>query len=184
MASLRDSIRELLVPAFRMHEAYARELVGDLDEAQLDQAPGPGLENTPRFTIGHLCCATAMTVRLLEHPDDDRSVELDLPAGYQELFGRMGPGDRRTPEASASAPSAEDLLAEFARQHAKVEAALERVEEAELAKACEWKLGAYLPRVADVVTFQCVHEMLHLGQLAAWRRAMGLPAAMARMAER
>jgi transposase len=60
---------------------------------------------------------------------------------------------------------------------------LSEVSDPVLATQMTWKLSHHLPRVADVVMFQSLHEMLHLGQLASWRRARGLPAAMARMAE-
>jgi uncharacterized damage-inducible protein DinB len=37
----------------------------------------------------------------------------------------------------------------------------------------------YFPTVGDQMVFMMTaHEMDHLGQMAAWRRAMGLPPAM------
>lgn len=171
-----------MLPAWRMHEAYAHELVCDLTDEQMDAVPGPGHENTPRFTIGHLCVGSALTRRVLEHPNSADLGSLDVPAMIQSNFGRMGPADRRLPETVPDAPSADELLAEFRRQHDELERTLRDVDDAVLESPCGWKLGHLMPRHADLITFVCSHEMLHLGQLASWRRAMGLEAAMARMA--
>lgn len=182
--SLRESVIDLTVPAMRMHESYAAQLVHDLDEAAMDAVAGPGHENTPRFTIGHLCCASALTVWWLQNAESDGvDIEMDVPAGYEALFRRMGPGDRRLPETGDDGPSKEELLDEFRRQHDCVVQTLHETPEDVFAVVHEWKLSHHLPRTADIVMFQCLHEMLHLGQLASWRRAMRLPAAMARMAE-
>jgi len=52
--SLRSSLLGIVVPAMRLHESFANQLVHDLSEEQMDFCPGPGHENTPRFTLGHL----------------------------------------------------------------------------------------------------------------------------------
>lgn len=179
--SAGEALMDTVAPTLHMHEAYARELLGDLDETQMDQVPGAGHENTPRFTIGHLCTGCALTRRALEHPDEDRSGRLDVPEVYQDLFQRRGPADRRTPEASSAAPTRDALLGELERQHAMLDAVVRAAPDAVLARPCAWKLGHLMPRHADLVLFVCSHEALHLGQLASWRRAMGLEAAMARM---
>ncbi len=176
-----ELLMNTVAPTLRMHEAYARELVADLDEAQMDASGGVGLENTPRFTLGHLCTGCAMTRRVFEAPGADRASGLDVPEVYVELFQRKGPADRRTPEASVGAPSRDELVDELIRQHGLLEESVRGAPDALLAEHCPWKLGHLLPTNADLVMFACSHEALHLGQLAAWRRAMGLPAAMARL---
>jgi hypothetical protein len=46
----------------------------------------------------------------------------------------------------------------------------------------EWRFDNYYPSLADYLYFMCVtHEAMHLGQLAAWRRAAGLDSALARL---
>lgn len=184
--SLRESVTGLTMPALRLNESFATQLVHDLDEEAMDAVPGEGHENTPRFTLGHLCMASSMTVWVLEDPEASReSMVLDVPAGYADLFQRMGPGDRRLPASvpGITPPTRDALLAELSRQHDRVEKALREVTDDTLNLRVTWKLSHHLPRVADIVQFQALHEMLHLGQLASWRRAAGLPAAMARMAE-
>jgi DinB superfamily len=176
-----DTIMRMVRPILTMHEAYARELTADLDEPAMDAVPGIGHENTPRFTIGHLCTGSALTRWVLEHPDADEIGRLDMPEVYAELFLRRGPADRRLPEASPAAPSRDELLAEFARQHELLDRTVRATSDEVLDRPCEWKLGHLLSRHTDLVMFACSHEALHLGQLASWRRAMGLGAAMARM---
>ena len=176
-----ELLMNTVAPTLRMHEVYARELVCDLDDQQMDASGGVGHENTPRFTLGHLCTGSAMTRRVFEQPGADRTSGLDVPAVYVELFQRRGPADRRTPHASGDAPLRDELLDELARQHGLLEKAVRGAPDELLAETCAWKLGHLLPTNADLVMFVCSHEALHLGQLASWRRAMGLDAAMARM---
>ena len=50
----------------------------------------------------------------------------------------------------------------------------------ELDKKVKWRFSEYMPTMLDLITFMCInHEAMHLSQLAAWRRAMGLPSALA-----
>lgn len=179
--SVGTTTMEFVLPTLRMHEAYAGALIGDLSEVQLDASPGPGLENTPRFTIGHLCVGCAMTRRGIQNPGGDRYANLDVPDVFVEQFGRKGPQDRRIPEARPNAPGVDELLSEFGRQHDELNRAVRAAPDDALNQPCSWKLGHLLPRHVDLVMFVCTHEALHLGQLAAWRRAKGLDAAMARM---
>lgn len=169
---------DLLERAYAFNLDYARQLVADLDPQQMTHVPGPGHENHPTFTLGHLCTGAALAAAWL-------GVPRDLPEGWDVLFERRGPSDRRLPDDGAEWPSKEALLAELARQHARVIAALRAAPPAKLAKLAEWRLDAWMPRMLDGLGFLLVgHEMMHLGQLAAWRRAMQLPAAMAQMGRR
>ena len=158
---------------------YARALVADLTAAQCTQPCGPGLENHPAWTIGHLITGADLLA-------EDLGLERDLPAGWQELFERRGPGDPRLPVADPAAyPPLADLLAELERQHRRVEAIWREKLQGPgaggpaLNDPFEWRYGDALPTLGDAVLFLAVsHEAMHLGQLAAWRRAQGLPSAL------
>ncbi|MBK8913287.1 MAG: DinB family protein [Phycisphaerales bacterium] len=162
--------------ALRFHLEYARRLVGDLSREQMTAVPGPGHENHPAFTIGHLVTGLDMIAQDLGHASD-------LPAGWDDLFLRRGPADRRLPPTIAPFPSCADLLGEFERQTVRVAESLNEIDNAWLSARSEpWKLSEYLPSNLDGVLFMvCAHQAMHLGQLASWRRAMNLPAAMAQM---
>jgi transposase-like protein len=158
---------------------YARALVADLSPAQWTEAGGPGLENHPAWTIGHLVTGSDILA-------EDLGLERDLPEGWRELFERRGPGDPRLPDPEREAyPPMEALLAELERQHGRVERAWrQKLEEGsadggELERPLEWRFGDALPTLGDTVVFLAVsHEAMHLGQLAAWRRARGLPSGL------
>ena len=164
---------------------YAAALVGDLSPAQCTESGGPGLENHPAWTIGHLGNASDMLA-------EDLGLARDLPEGWQELFERRGPGDPRLPADDLDEyPSMEALMAELERQHVRVETAWreklagqssmeETKESSELDATLEWRFHNDLPTLGDAVLFFAVsHEAMHLGGLAAWRRARGLPSALA-----
>ena len=176
-------LMDTALPTLRMHEAYASELIGDLCEEDLDMVPGVGHENTPRFTIGHLCTGSALTRWVIERPEEDKVGRLDIPEIYQELFQRRGPADRRFPCAASDAPSGAELLEQLAYQHDLLDQSVRAAHDELLARPCAWKLGHLLKRHGDLIMFVCSHEALHLGQVASWRRAMGLGAAMSRMIE-
>ncbi len=155
---------------------YARRLVADLDEEQVTTTGGPGLENHPAFTLGHLVTGAWYTLRALGQ-------DVALPAGWMKLFGREGPSDRRLPESEDSAyPSVKKILEELERLHERTISVLQSADAGFLAEPLEWRLDSWMPSRLDAVVFLMTgHESLHLGQLAAWRRGMRLPAAMATM---
>ncbi len=164
----------MLRHALRFHEAYARALVSDLTPSQMVAVPGAGHENHPAFTIGHLVTALDLVAQDLGLPSD-------LQPGWGDLFLRKGPSDRRVASVDAPYPGRDALLDELARHGQRVSAALDAVDPAWLeARAEPWRLSEYLPGNHDVVLFMIAsHAAMHLGQLSAWRRAMGLPPAMA-----
>ncbi len=168
---------ETVLRAYECNLAYARALVSDLSDEDMACAAGVGLENHPAFTLGHLVTGAAMVASEL-------GLEMDLPDGWSELFERRGPGDSRLPDDGRETkyPGKDELLAELERQHHRAADAIRTADSAMLDQPCEWRLDRWLPTVRDLLTFLCTsHEAMHLGQLAAWRRAKGLPAAMGGM---
>lgn len=153
--------------------AYAKKLVEDLSEQQMTSMPANGFENHPAFTLGHLVSGSAMLA-------EDLGAEFEMPPGWNELFSRNGPGDARKPDSDTSKyPSKESLLAELERQHNKVKQLLKTIDEHKLSEPIRWRFSTFMPTLADLVAFMCInHEAMHLGQLAAWRRAMDLSSAL------
>jgi hypothetical protein len=164
-----------LLRSYSFNLAYAKELVHDVDEPLMTQSAGPGLENHPAWTLGHLCSGAQLTVVNL-------GGEHQLPEGWDEIFKRKGPGDPRFPEKSANYPSKQRLLEELDVLHEKVETLIQDLDENRWAAEQTWRFSKYMPTLFDLTHFMCVtHEMMHLNQLAAWRRAMKLPSALGRM---
>lgn len=171
---------EAILRLYAWNLEYARALVADLTDAQCTEPGGPGLENHPAWTIGHLVTGADILA-------EDLGLERDLPEGWSELFERRGPGDPRLPTADPGAyPPMAELLTELERQHRRVARIWRKKlsgadgEEPRLSDPLVWRYGQALPALGDAALFLAIsHEAMHLGQLAAWRRARGLPSAMA-----
>lgn len=163
---------DVLIRQLNFNLRYAESLVADLDEAQMCAVPGPGLENHPAFTLGHLATGANLMV-------EDLGAGSDIPELWVERFQRRGPGDPRLPEPGAN-PGKAELLAELKRQHDRLKAAILAFPAERWQEPFSWRFKTYMPTTADLALFLCVnHEAMHLGQLAAWRRGMGLPSALA-----
>lgn len=164
-----------LLRAYDFNLAYARELVEDVDDDLMAQPGGPGLENHPAWTLGHICSGAQLTIVNL-------GGEHQLPQGWEELFKRRGPGDPRFPEQSIAYPSKQQLLEQLESLHKKVSALILNLDQERWAEEQTWRFSQHFPTMYDLTHFMCVtHEMMHLNQLAAWRRAMNLPSALGRM---
>ena len=155
---------------------YANELVRDLEENQMTLIPAEGLVNHPAFTLGHLVSGSAMMA-------EDLGGTIEMPPGWADLFLRKGPGDPRMPDPDEKKyPLKRDLLMELEKQHDKVKNKLLEKTPEELNAQFAWRFGKLMPTLLDLTIFMCVnHEAMHLGQLAAWRRAVGLPSALVRV---
>lgn len=151
---------------WRRNRDYAARLVGDLTAAQMLAQPVPGITmNHPAWILSHLtgyapigaCLASRRPFAdPLEHRYGQKSKVSNDPAEY---------------------PARDALIAEYIRSHDECQSALEAADDAVFLEPNpleRWR--AVHPRVGDMlVTLLVKHESGHLGQLSAWRRAMGLP---------
>ena len=169
-------MKGIIIRSYQFNLKYAHELVADINDAMMCTSPGKGFENHPAFTLGHLVTAAALTVKYL-------GGSYKLPQGWEELFRRKGPGDSRLPELNSDLyPKKEVLLAELTQQHLTVEELITDLDENRFKEPAHWRFDDHMPTLGDLLYFMCVsHEAMHLGQLAAWRRAMNLPSALANL---
>lgn len=153
---------------------YTRALVADLTEKEMTLVPSSGLDNHPAWTIGHMVSGSALLF-------EDLGGKFDLSKEWSELFLRTGPGDPRKPHPDNDRyPTKAAILEALNAYHERVKSQLKDIETAELEKPFSWRYSEYMPTLFDLITFMCInHEAMHLGQLAAWRRAMNLPSALA-----
>jgi hypothetical protein len=159
-------LRSAILITWRRNGAYGRRLVEDLSPERWLAQPVVGVVmNHPAWVLSHLNVyapiAAAMCRReAFEDPLDHRH--------GQKSGVSPDPGEYAEPAA---------LLAEYSRLHDAAQAALEAADDEVFAEANpleRWR--AVHPRVGDMlVTLMVKHESGHLGQLSAWRRAMGLP---------
>jgi hypothetical protein len=164
-----DSILKTIINQYDFNLDYAKILVEDLSDNQMTVIPSNGLVNHPAFTIGHLVSGSALLA-------EDLGAKFEMPDNWADLFLRKGPGDPRKPDIDKSRyPSKQLLINELEHQHNKVKDLLENVDQNKLNENIKWRFDSYMPTLLDIITFMCInHEAMHLGQLAAWRRALNL----------
>ena len=67
-------------------------------------------------------------------------------------------------------------------QHALLLEYLDNCTEESLEAPVEWRYANYFPSTRDLILFSVgMHYAMHLGQLAAWRRAMGMESSLGRL---
>jgi len=141
---------------------YAKQILSDIDDSSMCQQPS-GL-NHPAWLLVHLSTAADYAAKLLGGagvcPDNWNAI-----------------GDTKKPlsQLRSDYPSKEELLATFEKAFQNAAALYEKSSSEALGQP--QKLGFFeteLPTVADMATFLILgHTNLHLGQLSAWRRAIG-----------
>ena len=142
--------------------------VSDIPEHLLcDQSKG--FPNHPLWLLGHVALARSAAVRSL-------GGEFDFPESWAKLFGR---GSEPVSDPSAY-PTRAELLAKY-KQAATAFAQLAPRATPEMLSAPHAivPLQGVFKTVGDLVSgITTLHDALHLGQLTAWRRLMGMPSLM------
>jgi hypothetical protein len=146
---------------------YARRLVGDVPEDQMAAQPAPGM-NHAAWVLGHLAYVFDSMIGVWgEKPT--------MSPEWKELFNVPS-----KPQADrAKYPSKAELLDAYEKAYRRIVERVKRATPAELdAEFPNPKLRPLLPTVGvAMVHILTSHQGQHLGQLSAWRRAQGMPAA-------
>jgi hypothetical protein len=153
-----------LIFAYRFNLDRARVLVSDLSDEQMVLQPH-GVINHPAWTLGHLAATSNSLAGLL-------GLESTFPDAWRDACRTGG-----TPDGDAAAfPSKGQLLEQLAHQHERVGGAIETADPALFAREHPHpRARARFPTIGDTAAFlMSVHEANHLGQITAWRRAVGL----------
>ena len=156
---------DYILTASRRNLAYGTMLLEDIEDARMCDQSGT-LVNHPAWIVGHIVGSYDVIAKLLGLPEA-------MPKEWAGLFG-WGKG----PVADRSLyPSKAELVAAFAGQHERIAAALAAASPETLARPIENEMmRKFAPRVGDAaVGLATCHEAIHLGQLSAWRVAMGMP---------
>lgn len=155
-----------ILVTWRRNGGYAERLVADLAPEHWTAQPFHGrVMNHPAWVLSHLCVYTPICTALLRgEPFDD---PIDHTYG-QKSEVVSDPNEYDPPG---------ELIKSYAVLHLDAERALSQVRDEVLLAATpleRWR--AIHPHTGDMlVTLMVKHESGHLGQLSAWRRAMGLP---------
>jgi uncharacterized damage-inducible protein DinB len=145
---------------------FAKALVKDIDDADMAKQPFEGA-NHPAWILGHIVVSTDGVLRTLGQAPT-------APPEWQPLFGRGSTvsADR------AAYPSKAALLAAVETAFDRASAAAAATSEDQIAGPHQVEmLQRGLPTKGDLIAMLLTtHVAQHLGQLSAWRRAMGRPA--------
>ncbi len=157
-------MQEHLIFTYRFNLGHIRSLVEDLTDEQMVAQPH-GVVNHPAWTLKHLASSANYVARWL-------GLESTFPADWEAT-----PTVDGVPSGDASQyPSKAELLAELTAQHERVAAALASADPGLFAKEFpDEAMRKYFPLLGDAVNYMLSsHEATHIGQLAAWRRALGI----------
>ena len=158
---------DLALHLYGMNLAYAQRLTADLTDEQFTAQPVAGREmNHAAFVVGHLAWVTDYGRNLF-------GLEPAFPPTWKDTFGMSAKpvADR------ASYPSKAELLSALEAGHARFAAACAAATPEQLQAPSPENRRARFPTLGHIILHILTnHEAIHLGQLSAWRRALGLPA--------
>ena len=144
---------------------FLREQVADVAEADLVAQPN-GIVNHPAWVIGHISFACQSVGRAI-------GLSHWLPRDWSRRFGT---GSVPTAEGGLYG-SREDLLEILAETQSRMIEAVERLDDSQLDQP--FPVESYrpvFPTIRHALTQVLIgHTANHIGQLSAWRHAMGLP---------
>ena len=144
---------------------YLRNQVEDLTLNEMVRQPA-GVPNHPAWTIGHL-------VFISQAIGEVAGLKPWLDEGWVNAFG---PSSKPTEEANTY-PSKEHLFSALADAESRLTGAVRDLDDAALdAPFPDPAYHEVFPTVRHAFTQVLVgHTSFHVGQIAVWRRAMGLP---------
>lgn len=160
-----------ILPPLRAAVGYAEMLVADIPAEKFAFMPFP-MMNHPAFCLGHLSIYPDRILELVGRAD-----LVDRRAEFTELFSA---GVECFDDASRY-PTKDEIVAYYLERHGVVAEALAGVgsEIYEGENPAEGEFKEMLPTIGAVVNFMMnSHQMAHLGQISAWRRAIGLGGVM------
>jgi hypothetical protein len=156
---------DLLAPAYDFYPTYIHKLVDDLPDDRLCGQPVAGVAmNHAAFLLGHLAWANDNAAATLSGGAPD------FPAEWVDLF-KMG----STPLPDRGRyPGKSELLGALERAHARLRAAVQNATPETLDGPTPERMRARFPTKRHMIAgLMLGHYANHVGQLSAWRRAMG-----------
>ena len=156
---------EKIIQGIHGQQGLITKLLGDITEEQMITQVGT-FENHPAWQIGHLANTTnflASQIGGVEYVSSDKYGMGSVPTTNR-----------------ADYPSKEELLADLAKGHELIFELLGKLTKEDLnAETKDEGFRQMAPTVADAILFIGVsHEQMHVGQIMAWRKAMGLGGAL------
>jgi hypothetical protein len=159
---------DFIIPPLRRAIAYGELLVKDIPADQFAHMPHPTM-NHPAFNIGHLSLYPNRVFTLLGQPKG----VVEKP-GYSGLFQ----AGVQCVEQDGRYPHKDEIVGNYLERYNTIATVLADVsdETFQHENPLEGRLKELFPFVGSAVNFLLIgHHMSHLGQISAWRRAVGLP---------
>ena len=156
-----------VVRAGQVNIDYARKLVADIPDDKMCAQPVPGM-NHAAWVLGHLAFVADSMIGVFEQKPS-------MSHEWRALFNLASkPSDDRS-----AYPSKAELVEAYEQAYARLSKAVAEASDESLDREFpNPKLRTSLPTVGvAMVHILGSHHGLHLGQLSAWRRALGLPPA-------
>ncbi len=167
MAVTANVTAEILSAPLRLTLSYAERLLKDIPAGRFAHMPHP-MMNHPAFCIGHLSLYPNQVLRMLG--EDELLVEKD---GWDALF-KAGVA---CVEQDGRYPEKNEIAAHYFERYQTVLAALGDIDESVFAREnpAEGRMKTFFLTIGSAANFYLNnHHMSHLGQISAWRRAVGL----------
>ncbi len=169
---------ELLVMPARRMRGYSEVLLKDISAAnfaRLPRADGKTIAtNHPAFVYGHLALYPAKMLQGLGMDVGAAAV----PESWEPIF-KAGAECRDDPEGTIYPPMSE-ITSKYFSATDHLHTAIEQLDDAVLlTPVADEKARQFMPITGGRINFVLNnHVMMHMGQVSAWRRMMGLPSAM------
>ena len=151
---------EHLIFTYNFNLGHIENLLKNVSDNQMAQE-SHGVVNHPAWTLLHLASASNATAKVL-------GLDSTFPSEWEDVT-KNGPG-----QAASVFPSKTQLLAELSSQHSRVAEAVAKADVSLFAK--EYPDENYRKTFPTIGSFCAylltAHEGSHIGQIAAWKRAM------------
>lgn len=159
---------DLIIPTFDRLLGIAQKLMADLPEERMTAQPVAGVViNHPAWIIGHLAWANNNGIVLL-------GGETAIPPQFKDLFAT---GTKPAAERSTY-PTKAELMATLESSHRRLADAWQHASPEALSNPAPERMRAAFATLGSMLAgLMTGHFGSHLGQLSAWRRAMGMPSA-------
>ena len=161
---------DYVLHAQRSNLHYLKSLVKDIRDDQMTAQPVSGITlNHPAWILGHIAGAADFALVSM-------GAKGVAPASWNALFM---PGTKPQNDAQIY-PKKAELIAVIELAYQRVAQTMPTIAAATWALPFPLeKMRPYWPTLGDGVFYLVTaHDAAHLGQLSAWRRAMGMPSVM------
>ena len=156
--------------------SWANKLVADVAEDQMCAQPVAGrVMNHGAFILGHLAWTSDQGIAMLS-PICPAAAALGSASWNDDAWKAVFAMGAKPTADRSHYPSKAKLLAALEEGHARFSSAVTKLTPEMLAQLAPERMRSRFPTIGHVVVgLLTSHEASHLGQLSAWRRALGWP---------